>query len=161
MTDARIYNGAAGAIFIRNLKYGVIETGSLVVIERPDNLEHHGLIGRLHIEPGMDTVIVKAGVVHVNVYPCQVRPLKLGERIGDPEANAHLQQIAEMVGEGDDVGAAWESVQAIITERDKLKAGAELGRIYVQATLDGVVQLERATRLDLLTAVSHLETALA
>ncbi|AFU87475.1 hypothetical protein CcrMagneto_gp305 [Caulobacter virus Magneto] len=159
MTETRIYNGAAGAIFIRNPKYGVIETDSLVVIDRPDDLDHHGLIGRLHIQPGMDTVIVKAGVVHVNVYPCQVRPLKLGERIGDPEANAHLNQIAEMVGEGEDVGAAWESVQAIITERDNLKTAAERVRDCLRsANLTDSVQ---DVRYEIETAANFIAEALS
>ncbi|AXQ68497.1 hypothetical protein HOT99_gp120 [Caulobacter phage CcrBL10] len=120
---------------IHNPKHGVIRSGTVVVIDYSEEPDLDGLIGRVTIAQGRDTVEVAAGPRVISVFPCKVRPLKMGERIGDPEANAHLAQIAEMVGEGDDIGAAWESVQAIITERDAFKAAIDTALVQISGGL--------------------------
>ncbi|AFU86785.1 hypothetical protein D869_gp129 [Caulobacter phage CcrRogue] len=129
-----VTNDSDGRAYVVSSR-GVIRNGTTVVIVAKDNRDIDGLIGVLAVERDRETVTVQAGCRHIQVEPGMVSELKMGQRIGDPEANEHLAHIAEMVGEGDDVGAAWESVQAIITERDTLKAAIDTALVQISGGL--------------------------
>lgn len=52
------------------------------------------------------------------------------------EAEGHIQQIADEVGESDDPGAAWEAVHAIVQQNKALTARAEKAEQAIREAID-------------------------
>jgi hypothetical protein len=75
------------------------------------------------------------------------------------QAREHLEAIAEMVGESDDVGATWESVQAVIDERDALSARVRALEVALKPFAESAAHLHPSHPDDGLT-LDHVEVCL-
>lgn len=64
------------------------------------------------------------------------------------EYRKHLSAIAEMTGNGDDIGTAHEGVNAVIEERDALAAHVELLSDNLQASINGIEWYRHNTSVD-------------